>query len=246
MKNFLHYADCASRGEQRLASAVLESLNPLTRSQLAPPAASEDAVISQLAGALRERGIAVDEHVGQSRFRCDLAIRPPDARQYEVGIIVDTARHYANRNIIERSVTQPGILRAFGWRIALVLTRDWYHEPDAVLERIERLARGQEETPVDKSEDDTFPEPKPTATEKPTTLPPPETPAVFEHLEFAEGRSSKFWEIARDGNSVTVRYGRIGTQGRTQTKMFDTPERAERERDKLTAEKLRKGYRALN
>ena len=37
------------------------------------------------------------------------------------------------------------------------------------------------------------------------------------HFELVEGKSSKFWEIAPDGTSVTVRFGRIGTNGQTQT-----------------------------
>jgi predicted DNA-binding WGR domain protein len=62
-------------------------------------------------------------------------------------------------------------------------------------------------------------------------------------LEFVDGQSSKFWEVAQDHCTVTVRYGRIGTQGQVQTKVFDTPERTKREVEKLTTEKLRKGYR---
>ena len=250
LKNFLHYAECSSRGELRLARGVLESLNPLTRKQLAP-ASGKDAVILQLAVALRAGGFAVDEHVGQSRFRCDLAVRTSDARHYCLGIIVDTAGHYANPNVAERSVTQPGILRAFGWQVALVLTRDWYHEPQAVLDRIERLIRGEAE-PIIELEDD-LPPPAPESA-APATV--PLAPATGPHpasaagasgnarrLELIEGRSSKFWEVSNDGLNVTVRYGRIGTHGQTQTKTFDTVERAGREVEKLTAEKLRKGYR---
>ncbi len=142
LKNFLHYAERSSAGELHLARGVLEGLNPLVRKQLAT-AGGHDAVILQLAAALRGRGFAVDEHVGQSRFRCDLAIRTAAARTYSLGIIVDTAAHYANPNVAERLVTQPGILRAFGWQVALVLTRDWFHEPAAVLDRLEKLARGE-------------------------------------------------------------------------------------------------------
>lgn len=46
-----------------------------------------------------------------------------------------------------------------------------------------------------------------------------------------------------DGCSLTVRYWRIGTHGRIHTKTFDTNERTAREAEKLTSEKLRKGYR---
>ena len=44
-------------------------------------------------------------------------------------------------------------------------------------------------------------------------------------FEFVEGTSSKFWEISTDGNNVTVRYGRIGTNGQSQTKSFTSPTR---------------------
>jgi predicted DNA-binding WGR domain protein len=249
LKNFLHYAECASRGELRLARGVLESLNPLTRKQLAPSSVN-DAVISQLTAELRARGLTVDEHVGQSRFRCDLAVRARDARHYCAGIIVDTARHYANPNVAERCVAQPGILRAFGWQVVLVLTRDWYHEPQAVLDRIERLVRGEAEPRVELEDDVPSPALRvasaPTPSASPPIGPAPQATAPssgkVRRLEFVEGRSSKFWEVAQDGCSVTVRYGRIGTQGQTQTKTFDTAERAAREVEKLTAEKLRKGY----
>jgi predicted DNA-binding WGR domain protein len=252
LKNFLDYVECASSGELRLARGVLESLNPLTRKQLGATH-TRDAVIQQLATALRSGGYTVDEHVGQSRFRCDLAVRGSDARQYCLGIIVDTATHYANPSVAERCVTQPGILRAFGWEVALVLTRDWYHEPQAVLDRLVRVMRGEAEPPLELEDDLPYPArtpapvaPIPGPAAPPTTFPPAARPApggAFQRFELVEGRSSKFWEIAQDGVHVHVRYGRIGTQGQTQTKSFETPVRAAREVEKLTAEKTRKGYR---
>ena len=39
-------------------------------------------------------------------------------------------------------------------------------------------------------------------------------------FEFVEGSSSKFWEVEVAGDALTVRYGRIGTQGQVQTKSF--------------------------
>lgn len=61
-------------------------------------------------------------------------------------------------------------------------------------------------------------------------------------FEFAEGKSSKFWEIGLQGNLVTTRFGRIGAEGQTQTKSFPTDAEAQDNHDKLIAEKLRKGY----
>ena len=62
------------------------------------------------------------------------------------------------------------------------------------------------------------------------------------HFEYIEGNSAKFWEISPRGNDVTVRFGRIGTQGQTQTKTLPDADAAERHVEKLIGEKTKKGY----
>ncbi|HEY3449025.1 MAG TPA: DUF4132 domain-containing protein [Myxococcales bacterium] len=61
-------------------------------------------------------------------------------------------------------------------------------------------------------------------------------------FEFVEGTSSKFWEIEQNGTQLTVRFGRIGSNGQTQLKSFGSDEAAAKEQDKLIAEKTKKGY----
>ena len=62
------------------------------------------------------------------------------------------------------------------------------------------------------------------------------------YFEFIDGSSRKFWEISLPENSFTVRFGRIGTPGQSQTKSFADEAAAKREADKLIAEKVKKGY----
>ncbi|HEY4116960.1 MAG TPA: DUF4132 domain-containing protein [Byssovorax sp.] len=64
-------------------------------------------------------------------------------------------------------------------------------------------------------------------------------------FELVEGSSSKFWEVDAQGADLTVRFGRIGTQGQTQTKSFATDAKAALERDKLVKEKTGKGYKEV-
>ena len=45
-----------------------------------------------------------------------------------------------------------------------------------------------------------------------------------------------------NGAEFTVRFGRIGTNGQTQTKAFTTPDAALREQEKLICSKMGKGY----
>src|SRR5688500_16458547 len=61
--------------------------------------------------------------------------------------------------------------------------------------------------------------------------------------EFSEGTSNKFWEITLSKNSFTTTYGKIGTAGQSTTKTFGNEAEAQKEADKLTAEKVKKGYR---
>lgn len=269
LKNFLQYAEAVSKGDAVTARRVLENLNPLSRKALAP-LSKADAVVESLATALRARGYEVDLSVGQSKFRCDLAVRSNSDSLYQLGILVDTDGHYANPNLLDRYLMQPAILKAFGWRFALVLTKDWYHNPDDVLSRIEKLLQGVEpedepeardeeavETAAPAQEHTPSPEVRPVVTEEaPLTAPtstlagPPPTPTSaavsgagsVRYFEFIGGSSQKFWEISVTDNSFTVRFGRIGAAGQSQTKSFADQEKAKREAEKLIAEKVKKGY----
>jgi DNA ligase-1 len=70
----------------------------------------------------------------------------------------------------------------------------------------------------------------------------PASPAP-RRFELVEGSSNKFWEVAREGCAVTVRYGRIGADGQAKTKEFPSEELARTHAEGLIAEKLAKGYR---
>lgn len=62
------------------------------------------------------------------------------------------------------------------------------------------------------------------------------------YLEYVDEKSSKFWEIEINGNEYTVRYGKIGTDGRVSTKTFDSADEAQKQADKAIASKRKKGY----
>jgi predicted DNA-binding WGR domain protein/uncharacterized protein YwqG len=63
------------------------------------------------------------------------------------------------------------------------------------------------------------------------------------HLEFKDDKSSKFWEIETNGKNFTVTFGKIGIAGQSQTKEFESEEKALKEAEKLVNEKLKKGYK---
>ena len=64
------------------------------------------------------------------------------------------------------------------------------------------------------------------------------------YLELSEvdGSSHKFYEVIVNDTQLTIRYGRIGDLGQTQTKSYPTSDKAKAEASKKIKEKLGKGY----
>jgi len=61
-------------------------------------------------------------------------------------------------------------------------------------------------------------------------------------FELVEGTASKFWEVEQVDADLNVRWGRIGTQGQSQTKSFADAAKAALALTKLVNEKTGKGY----
>jgi superfamily I DNA and/or RNA helicase len=129
------------------ANAVSQANPEATRAALAPYAASRPgnrptetrqrfAVIEQLAQALRERGVVVETEVGESVFRCDLALRLPGDEGHRIAVLVDTPERVAGDTLLERLTTHPRALTTGGWKVHHILTTDWTDSPTALVTRL--------------------------------------------------------------------------------------------------------------
>lgn len=99
------------------------------------------------------------------------------------------------------------------------------------------------------------PQPRPQSTWSPPPRPrsqpgppPPRTgstagTATKRYFTYVAGTSRKFWEIERKGDTVTVRWGRMGSTGQTKVFPFGSEQRAIVFARKKISEKLDKGYR---
>ncbi len=141
LKNYLHYAEAMSAGDLLAARRVLWETN--FREDTGKSGPVTDVVVAALTMALRGRGYLVDNAVGQSEFRCDLALRRENDAKYCLGILVDTEEHYRHGDLLEREVLRPQLLRMFGWQVVHVLTKDWYDNQGAVLESLVKLAEAK-------------------------------------------------------------------------------------------------------
>ena len=61
-------------------------------------------------------------------------------------------------------------------------------------------------------------------------------------FEFEDAKSSKFWEVTVDGVSVTTRWGKLGANGQTKSKDYDSPAAAVTAANKAVSQKTKKGY----
>ncbi len=65
------------------------------------------------------------------------------------------------------------------------------------------------------------------------------------HLEYKDEKSAKFWKITVESNTHRVTYGKIGTDGQSKTKTFESAEKALQEAQKLIKAKTKKGYQEV-
>lgn len=255
LRNFLEYAAATSVSETATARRVLQAANPLGPARTAAPAA--DAVAVQVGAALAAEGWVVETHVGQSSFRVPLALRRPEEDRFALGILIDDGSHYAQPDLLERYLQRPAILQAFGWRLATVYAKDWFHDPAAVLRHLNLVIAGEKPPEVEMPEDDVpvlaaaeEPAPYETAPVAPAPAPAVVAPVssvpagqpVVRRFTCTEEGASKFWEVALLGTELSVRFGRIGTKGQEQSRSFTTAEAAQREQAKLIRSKIAKGY----
>jgi superfamily I DNA and/or RNA helicase/predicted DNA-binding WGR domain protein len=261
-KKFLHYAELVSTGNLQMARMVLDSLVVKKEGRRTW---NSGVVVKQIKEALSKEGYSVQEHVGQSDFRCSLAVKAnPADEEYSLGILIDDDHHYKSNNLLEQYFQRPSTLEAFGWRVIAVFAKDWLNHPNRVLKQIvkrihhdaEQLVNEEEvivpKAVVENHSEESIPLPAEDSTSSEVSATPKRTlvqgGAQYDHLNFervtfTDQTSNKFWEAAVDGVKLVVRFGRIGTKGQIQLKTFNTEADAIREKEKLVREKVGKGYR---
>jgi hypothetical protein len=142
LKRYLRYAEAMSAGDQAAARRLLEEALGRPRGPGRTGHARSNPVLDALARALEAEGFGVERALGHSGLRCDLALRVPGEPRYRLAILVDDGAAPAGAAMAEKYLLRPEILGAFGWRVAWVLAKDWYHHPEAEVARLVRLAGG--------------------------------------------------------------------------------------------------------
>ncbi|MEO6254784.1 MAG: AAA domain-containing protein [Ferruginibacter sp.] len=254
LRRFLQYAENVSSGNMGIARTILDSL--VVNKSSSKAASGFNIVLKEIKYRLEKLGYEIDTQVGQSGFKCSLAIKEnPGDEEYTLSILIDDDDHYGNGNLVEQYYQRPAILRSFGWRSMHVFAKDWLHHPEKVMEEIVKRLK---EIPV--AEPDDTDDLVLYTTQSSAAIIPVETPVNtnstgssialpgfenirFERLVYTDETSNKFWEVGTQENKLIVRFGRLGTKGQVQVKTFADEEKTIIEKEKMMKEKIGKGYR---
>ncbi|MEZ6186639.1 MAG: DUF3320 domain-containing protein [Planctomycetota bacterium] len=147
-KHLKAFLDYARRGTQAIATPSVE-------------AAGESALAEELAAALRERGWVLEQQVGCSGYRIDVAVKDPeDPARYLLGVELDGANYQSAKTARDRDRLRQGVLEALGWRLCRVWSGDWLRDPAGELARVEAALREAQAAPRP-ARDEPPPEPAP-------------------------------------------------------------------------------------
>ncbi|HLX65387.1 MAG TPA: AAA domain-containing protein, partial [Puia sp.] len=217
LRRFLQYAELVSEGKMGAARTILDGLAPNAAGHITDV---PTIVRRQLRKQLEARGYEVVEQVGQSGFKCSLAVkRRPEDGLYALAILIDEEQHYRNGNLIEQYYLRPAILRSFGWTVLPVYAKDWLQQPQKVMEQLLRaLGDNPATTALSAGE--------------------PQDHPAFRRLVLGE----KWWEAATDGRQLIVRYGRSGSKGQTTLRTLPDEGSARDELERQWEEQQQKGY----
>lgn len=247
-RRFLQYAENVSSGNMKTARLILDGL--IVNRNVAETRNQGSIVTRQIRQELERQGYEVAEQVGQSGFRCSLAVRAAqEDEEYTLGILVDDDRHYENTNLVEQYYQRPAILQSFGWRWIQVFAKDWLENSSREMVRIEKALK-EEPLPQQEMEGndgaidiDSFGVNSAANVGAAAAVGLPGFEDIrFERYLFTEAGSNKFWEVGARENKLVVRYGKVGSKGQTLVKTFPDQSRALVEKEKMIREKTAKGY----
>lgn len=134
LKAYLQYARAVARGEADAATQVLRDVGDgqvrVVQGRRTP---LHDAIVAALA----DLGYPAEALVGYSGYRIDVAVaHPEDPDRHLVAVELDGPGFRSGHGARERDVARPEFLRARGWRVERVWSRDWFWDRDRHLGRL--------------------------------------------------------------------------------------------------------------
>lgn len=149
LKDYLYYAKVGPSGD---GSGYLREYGYV----------DEDAFAGVVHDVLEDAGFEVEEHVGRSGCKVDLAVRHPVHRDcYCIGVVCDGDSYHAATTARDRDRLRSQVLKGMGWSLYHVWARAWLQDAerqanlliDAVKSAVENFVPPIEREPVEVAEE---------------------------------------------------------------------------------------------
>lgn len=99
-----------------------------------------------------ESALVVDQQVGASEYRIDLAVRDHrDPSRYLLGIECDGATYHSARTARDRDILRASVLRDLGWRLHRIWSTDWFRNREKAIEGALRAVERAMQAPAEHS-----------------------------------------------------------------------------------------------
>ncbi|ODS29711.1 MAG: hypothetical protein SCARUB_05186, partial [Candidatus Scalindua rubra] len=110
--------------------------------------------------ALQKHGYEVEPQVGVSKYVIDIGVIDSDnPGRYILGIECDGATYHSSFTARERDRLRQEVLeRKYGWRIHRIWSRDWFHNPEREISKVEDAISNAQNSPSEDSHHEEFSE----------------------------------------------------------------------------------------
>lgn len=136
-RKYLQYARSVNRGEDRLQELLGQSGSLKPSGQQA-----QDLLILRIREALHKRGYATETGIGKTGYKIDIGVLDKDKGSFICGIECEGSGYFRGKSAKSREVYRRRMLQERGWRMYRVWARNFYMNPAAEVDRIERFIKG--------------------------------------------------------------------------------------------------------
>ena len=103
-----------------------------------------------IAKTLRDNGLVVEENIGLSNFRVDLAVASADGLAPKLAILLDGPSWASRATPFDREILPVAVLQDMGWcRVIRIWTPEWILDPGSVVARVREQVVKAESAPLE-------------------------------------------------------------------------------------------------
>jgi very-short-patch-repair endonuclease len=143
LQAYMRYAEAVSKDDHQTREVIERQLGELAKmagfsvAGASPNLDFDSEFEVAVFEALTKRGLKVDQQIGDSGFRIDLAVRYPQREdRYALGIECDGRSYHSSFTARARDIWRQQILESRGWRIHRIWSTNWWMDPDAEVAKI--------------------------------------------------------------------------------------------------------------